>query len=44
MNNFDWVLARDNCSTSAAFGELCTDIEKDVDARNTLSNKTVRSL
>ena len=41
MNNFDWVLARDNCSTSAAFEELCTNIEKDVDARNKLSKKTV---
>ena len=41
MNNFDWALARDNCSTSAAFEELCTNIEKDVDARNKLSKKTV---
>ena len=40
MNNFDWVLARDNCSTSARFFLLCADIKKDVDARNTLSDNT----
>ena len=40
MNNFDWVPARDNCSTSEAFEEVCAGIEKDVDARNKLSNKT----
>ena len=40
MNNFDWVPARDNCSTSARFEMLCADIAKDVDTRNTLSKET----
>ena len=40
MNNFDWVSARVNCSTSARFEMLCADIAKDVDTRNTLSPKT----
>ena len=40
MNNFDWVTARDDCSTSERFFLLCANIKKDVDARNTLSDNT----